>query len=65
MSSEDQVSDSAHKLVFVMHSGDAQEVSTSDVVLDCSTVEGLDVTMEGHKKYVPVMLCWTVALRQL
>jgi hypothetical protein len=45
-SSEDQVSDGAHKLVFVMHSGDAQEVSASDVVLDCSTAAILDVAME-------------------
>jgi hypothetical protein len=45
-SSDDQVSDGAHKLVFVMLSGDAQEVSASDVVLDCSTAEALDVAME-------------------
>jgi hypothetical protein len=44
--SEEKVSDGAHKLVFVMHSGDAQEVSTSDVVLDCTSAEGLDVIME-------------------
>jgi hypothetical protein len=29
-----------------MLSGDAQEVSASDVVLDCSTAEALDVVME-------------------
>jgi hypothetical protein len=45
-SSDDQVSDAAHKLVIVMHSGDAQEISASDVVLDCGSVEALDVAME-------------------
>jgi hypothetical protein len=45
-SSDDQVSDGAYKLVFVMCSGDAQEVSVSDVVLDYGTVEALDVVME-------------------
>jgi CO dehydrogenase/acetyl-CoA synthase delta subunit len=29
-----------------MHSGDAQEVSASDVVLDCSTAATLDVAMK-------------------
>jgi hypothetical protein len=38
-SSNDQVTDDSHKLVFVMCSADAQEVSTSEVVLDCSIDE--------------------------
>jgi hypothetical protein len=29
-----------------MRSGDAQEISASDVVLDCGSVEALDVAME-------------------
>jgi hypothetical protein len=48
-----------------MHSGDAQEVSTSDVVLDCSTVEGLDVAMEQLAQEVcagdAVLDCGTAA----
>jgi hypothetical protein len=43
---DDHVSDGAHKLVFVVCSGDTQEVSASDVVLICGTEEALDVGME-------------------
>jgi hypothetical protein len=45
-SSDNQVSNGAHKLVFVMHSGDAQEVSASDIFLGCSTGEALDGALE-------------------
>ncbi len=55
-SSDDQVSDGAHKLVFVMHSGDTQELSDSDVVLDCGTEEASDV--DGA---VGASCCWSGA----
>jgi hypothetical protein len=45
-SSDDQVSDGAHKLVFMMPSGDTKEVYVSDARMDCGTEEALDVGME-------------------
>jgi hypothetical protein len=41
-STDEQVTDGAQKLVFVICNGDKQEVSASEVVLECGTQEPLD-----------------------
>jgi hypothetical protein len=42
-SSDEQVTDGAQKLVFVMYSGDTQGVCTSEVMLKCGTEEPIDL----------------------